>query len=109
MMSHAVYRFTTRLAILLGAVVLAAPGTASAQEWAQKLFSEQSHNFGTVATGSDCWHRIKITNNLRDNLQITGVRTSCSCAMVKQPEQTVLKSLESTYVEIGMDTTRFMR
>ncbi|MGE3317083.1 MAG: DUF1573 domain-containing protein [Planctomycetaceae bacterium] len=104
MMSHAVLRFVFRRFLIVGALALLLPGSLSAQDWAQQLFSEQQHDFGTVATGSECWHRIKITNNLKDPLHISGVRTSCSCAMVRMPEQTLLQSRQSTYLEIGMDT-----
>jgi hypothetical protein len=104
MKSHAVLRSIRLTALLIGALLGGLPGTLSAQEWAQKLFSEQSHDFGTVATGSECVHRIKVTNNLAGDLHISGVRTSCTCAFVKPPEVNLLKSNQSTYIEVGMDT-----
>lgn len=110
MKSYAVFRITLAApTVLVAAMLLSLPVSASAQDWAQGLFSEQSHNFGTVATGAECWHRLKLTNNLTVPVVIGGVRTSCSCAMVREPGQNVLQPGQSTEIEIGMDTHRFMR
>lgn len=88
----------------MAGLILAVPRPAVAQEWAMKMFDEQRHDFGTVATGSDCSHRFKITNLYRDDVHITDVHTSCSCASARMPEKTTLKSRESTYIEVSMNT-----
>ncbi len=109
MISHTLLRRAFQSFLLLGFIGVGIPGQLAAEDWATKMFEEQRHDFGTVATGAECWHRIKITNIYRDDVQILGVRTSCSCAMVKSPEKTTLASRESTWLEFGMDTQRHMR
>jgi len=68
---------------LLGAVVIAAvsllPAEASAQEWAKKMFTVTSHNFGTVAKGSKTEYRFQFRNLYKEDLHVVGVRTSCGC------------------------------
>lgn len=54
-------------------------GTASAQEWAQKMFSVTSHNFGTVAKDSKAEFRFTFRNVYKEDLHVVGVRTSCGC------------------------------
>lgn len=81
--------------------------TASAQEWAQKMFSESSHDFGKVARGADVSHRFKVTNLYKETVHISNVRTTCGCSIPKQPEVTTLKSLESTFIEVELNTRKF--
>lgn len=52
---------------------------AKARDWAQDLFSIKSHNFGTVAVGSDTTFRFPIFNNTNHDIVIGSVRTSCGC------------------------------
>jgi hypothetical protein len=62
---------------LLGAALLAVP--ASGQEWAEKMFSVTSHNFGTVAKGSKTEFRFIYRNLYEEDVQVSSVRTSCGC------------------------------
>ena len=110
MIPHTVIRQIVRSVVFLGVIGFGFPGRLAAQnDWAPKMFDEQRHDFGTVATGAECWHRIKVTNPYKDDVQIAGVRTSCTCAMTKPPEKNRLASHESTFIEVGMDTQRFYR
>ena len=52
---------------LLGAALLAVP--ASGQEWAEKMFSVTSHNFGTVAKGSKTEFRFIYRNLYEEDVQ----------------------------------------
>ncbi|MCA9071695.1 MAG: DUF1573 domain-containing protein [Planctomycetaceae bacterium] len=81
--------------------------TASAQEWARKMFDKTSHDFGKVARGADVSHRFKVTNLYKETVHISNVRTTCGCSIPKQPAVTTLKSLESTYVEVELNTRKF--
>ncbi|MFO1021694.1 MAG: DUF1573 domain-containing protein, partial [Planctomycetales bacterium] len=76
--------------------------------WAQKMLEKQSHDFKVIARGADATYRLKVTNVYQETMNIAGVRTSCGCisAQVLQPQ---LKSTESTYIEIKMDTVRFSK
>ena len=94
------------LAWVLG-LALAVQHTASAQEWAEKMFDETSYDFGKVARGAEVSHRFKITNKYKETVHISNVRTTCGCSIPKQPEQKTLKSLESTYVEVSLNTRKF--
>ncbi len=87
--------------------LLAAQHAAPAQEWAQKMFEETSYDFGKVARGADVSHRFKITNKYKETVHISNVRTTCGCSIPKQPETKTLKSLESTYVEVELNTRKF--
>ena len=64
---------------LLIAVGLVATGQVGAQEWARKMFTVTSHNFGTVAKGSKTEYRFVFRNIYEENLHVVGVRTSCGC------------------------------
>lgn len=81
--------------------------TASAQEWARKMFAEKSHDFGKVARGADVSHRFKVTNLYKETVHISNVRTTCGCSIPKQPEVSTLKSLESTFIEVELNTRKF--
>ncbi len=91
-------------------VLLAWSASTHAQEltWAQKMFKELEHDFGVVARGADVRHRIQIKNIFKETVHISNVRTTCGCAAAS-PERTTLASLEETYVEVTMNTTRFQR
>ncbi len=95
----------------VAAFLIFTPGVQAASqstEWALKMFEEKSHNFGVVARGSDVRHRIKITNIYKETVHIADVKTSCGCTAAK-PSKYTLKSLESAYIEIVMNTVKFTR
>ena len=50
-----------------------------AQDWAQKMFSVTSHNFGTVAKGSKTEFRFIYRNLYEEDVHVQSVRTSCGC------------------------------
>jgi hypothetical protein len=97
---------------VLGLVFLSASwgSESQAQElnWAQKMFEKQSHDFGVVARGADVKHRFKITNLYRDPVHITNIRTTCGCTAAK-PSRNSFNSREEAYIEVTMDTRKFMR
>ena len=85
--------------------------TSQAQEtqqgpWAERMFDRLNQDFGVVASGSTAKARIKITSLWRDDTHIASVRTTCGCSAAK-PGKTTLKSRESTFIEITMDTHKF--
>jgi Protein of unknown function (DUF1573) len=94
--------------VLWALAVLAWHTPAFAQEtrWAERMFSELSHDFGVVARGADVKYRLKITNNLQQPVHIASVTTSCGCTAAR-PESDLLASGESTYVVIVMNTIKF--
>ena len=76
--------------------------------WAQKMFEKQSHDFGTVARGSDVRYRFKVSNLYEEDVHISDVRTTCGCSAAK-PTKYKLPSRDVAYIEVTMNTRRFIR
>ncbi|MEZ6044305.1 MAG: DUF1573 domain-containing protein [Planctomycetaceae bacterium] len=81
---------------------------ASAQElnWAEKMFDEHKHDFGTVARGAEARFRFKFTNNYEETVHISHVKTTCGCTGATPSKDTVMSG-ESAYIEVAMDTNKF--
>ncbi len=95
------------LAGLVGIVIAGSPVWAT--QWAQKMFDETEHNFGTVARAATAEHEFTLTNCYRDDVRITGVRSSCGCTSVRvKDNKRVLKSWESTAVVAHINSDRFL-
>ncbi len=94
------------LAVCCAVLFTAAAARAAEKTWAEKMFDRLDQDFGTVPKGSVAKARIKITSLWRDDTHIADVRTTCGCSAAK-PEKTTLKSNESTYIEITMNTHKF--
>jgi hypothetical protein len=73
----------TRLVLLAAAIALSLCTSASAQwdqhQWAQRLFTEPSHNFGMVARGAAVEHVFSFQNTLATPIVIQSARVSCRC------------------------------
>jgi len=82
-------------------------GPAEAQEWARKMFSVTSHNFGTVAKGSKTEYRFVFRNIYEEDLHVVGVRTSCGCTSPTVTKQT-LKTHETAEVVATFNTRTFL-
>ena len=80
-------------------VVLLAASTLSAQEWAERLFAEKVHDFGSVARGAKAEYVFPITNNLIPDVHIAAVRTSCGCTT---PTVANGKDMLKTYEQGGI-------
>ena len=92
--------------LLLPAFVLsvAASSPVFAQQWAEKMFNKLEHNFGTVARGSDTVYRFEVTNLYKQDMHITGVRSSCGCTTpsIENPD---IKSHEKAYIVARFNTS----
>ncbi len=90
---------------LLFVTLLAAP--ASGQEWAEKMFSVTSHNFGTVAKGSKTEFRFIYRNLYEEDVHVSSVRTSCGCT---QPAITkkLIKTHETGEIVAAFNTRTFL-
>jgi len=91
-----------------GLAVMISTSTAWAQSgtWADQMFEKHEHDFGVVARGADAKYRLVITNKFAPDVRISSVTTSCGCTAAK-PSKETLKSRESAYIEIVMDTKKF--
>lgn len=94
-------------ALALFSSVAVVPATASAQEWAQKMFKVTSHNFGTVAKGSKTEYRFEFRNPYKEDLHVVGVRTSCGCTSPTVTKKD-LKTHESAEVVATFNTRTFL-
>jgi len=108
-MSHTMYRLTLS-AFAVVALATAAPPVHAQQQlnWAEKMFSELKHDFGTVARGADVRHYIVVKNIYKEDIEITNVGTTCGCTAAK-PDKKHLKTHEEARIEVQMNTKKFMR
>lgn len=95
--------------LLLGMVMMVSGGKAQAQDplWANKMFEKLEHDFGKVPTGAELKYRLKIKNVYQQTVRISGVGSNCGCTVGK-PAKDTLASEESTYIDISMDTRKFV-
>jgi hypothetical protein len=79
---------------------------AFAEAWVAKMFSEQSHDFGNVARGSDTVYRFAAKNIYKEDVELVSVRSSCGCTS-PSIEKKVLKTGEIGYVTAVFNTRTF--
>ncbi|MCC6494096.1 MAG: DUF1573 domain-containing protein [Pirellulales bacterium] len=84
-----------------------------AQSWAEKMFKSLDHDFGVVARGADTVYKFEITNIYKQDMTVTGVRSSCGCTSpslegpngpVPEGGSVTLKSHEKAYVVARFNT-----
>lgn len=90
-------------AFALAAGVLSS-GQASAQEWAEKMFSTMEHDFETVARGADTVFKFEVTNIYKQDMTITGVRSSCGCTSPSIEGGPTIKMHGKAYVVARFNT-----
>ena len=79
---------------------------ASAQQWAEKMFSDRNFDFGTVARAGKVEHEFVITNLYKDDIHISSVRSSCGCTQPRISKET-LKSHEKGAIIAAFNTRAF--
>ncbi len=89
---------------ILACLLLAMP--VGAQEWADKMFSTTTHDFGTVAKGSKAEFRFKIKNLYEEDAHIQAVRSSCGCT-TPQITRSELKTFETGEIVAEFNTRDF--
>jgi hypothetical protein len=77
-----------------------------AADWADRLFSERSHDFGNVPSGSLVRHEFVLNNRLDEPIRIAKTHASCGCTRGR-PEVSVVRDGRSTVIEVEMDTRTF--
>ena len=90
-------------------VLLLGTAAASAQGWAEKMFKGGlKHDFGTVPHGAQLKHSFTITNIYNARMQITLVKSGCSCVTATTPKTGGwLAPLESTTIDVVMNARLF--
>ena len=81
-------------------------GVATAQEWANKMFAVQAHDFGTVARGAKAEFDFVVTNIYGEDIHLASVRSSCGCT-TPQITQPLLRPDERGAVRATFNTDRF--
>lgn len=61
------------------ATISLAPAVARADNYADKMFAEKSHDFRIVGRGTTTQHKFDFTNPYNETVHIAAVRTSCGC------------------------------
>jgi hypothetical protein len=82
-------------------------GAAHAAGWADSLFPERAHNFGSVPRGAKVKHSFVLTNRLGEAVTILNLRPSCGCTSGKASASTV-NAGETALIEAQMDTRNFL-
>ena len=77
-------RIATRVfaLVVLTALNVYSPDSLMGQEWARKMLSEFSHDFGEVNKGDMPEYRFKIKNIYKEDMNIAQVFSSCGCTQV---------------------------
>jgi hypothetical protein len=88
-------------------LTLAFTGGTARAGWAERLFSEQGHDFGPVPRGVKVRHSFVLTNQLGEPVSIADVRASCGCTTGRASASLVPPGGTAT-VEAEMDTRNFV-
>jgi hypothetical protein len=89
--------------LALGLLVPGLAGNASAQDWAEKMFSQTSHDFRTVGRGTKCEFHFEFKNPYQEEVHVSTVRTSCGCTTPTLTKKT-LKTHETAAVVATFNT-----
>lgn len=81
--------------------------TAQGAEWADSLFAENTHNFGSVPRGAKVKHDFVMTNRLAEPITILNLRASCGCTSGRTAAS-IVQPGKSAVVEAHMDTRNFV-
>lgn len=97
------YRYGVILAAILGVAT-----TSHASTWADGMFDELSHDFGSVPQGPTLTHYFRIVNNTKTPVHIRDVRVSCGRCSAARALQLYLQPGQETAVMANMFTNEFI-
>ncbi len=100
-------RVLPRLCVAILVVLGVLADSASAQEWARKMFTTTSHDFGTVARGAKSEFRFQFKNLYKEDIHVASVRSSCGCISPKVVTNT-LKTHETGEILAVFNTASFL-
>jgi hypothetical protein len=87
-------------------ILLLATTPVAAKEWAAKMFTVKSHDFGHVARGSKTDFAFEVQNLYEEDVHIADVRTSCGCTTPSITKPT-LKTWEKGSILATFNTRSF--
>jgi hypothetical protein len=91
--------------VFLAAFLLALP--CAAQEWADKMFTTRSYNFGNIARGAKAEYAFELTNLYVEDVHIARVRVTCGCT-TPRIEKEWLKTYEKGAIVAHINSDRFL-
>lgn len=77
-----------------------------AQDWAKDMFSETTHDFGTVARGAKVEYQFIIENKFEEDIRISACYPSCECVNPKLDKRE-LKTWDKAVLTAIVDTKGF--
>ncbi len=96
-----------RILVLVLPWILAIGADAAAQDWAKKMFDITNHDFGIVARGSKQEYAFIVTNIYKEDVHISGVRSSCGCTTPRVTKDRI-KTHEQSEIVIAYNTRSFL-
>jgi hypothetical protein len=78
-----------RFAGTIAALTVAAATTASAEQWADKMFQQRTVDFGAVPRAAKIEHEFLVTNPYKQDVHIASVRSSCGCTQPRVLTETI--------------------
>ncbi len=97
----------SRILLALGLCLGALLPAASAQNWAEKMFEETSHDFRIVGRGAKSEYHFEFTNQYEQDVHVASVRSSCGCTTPSISKDT-LKTHETASVLATFNTSSFI-
>jgi len=97
-----------RLTITAAFLVASSAATASATEWAQKMFAVNQHDFGSVARGAKTEIEFTFRNIYLQDVRVVSVRSSCGCTSSRiKGDQRVFKTHETGVIVAHVNSDKF--
>jgi hypothetical protein len=96
---------TACTAVLFSLALL--PSSASAQEWARKMFKTTEHDFGNVARDATVEFAFELENLYLEDVHIAQVHSTCGCT-TPRIEKELLKTYETGAIIAHVNTDRFL-
>lgn len=97
----------SRLLLAFSLIVPALADNASAEGWADKMFTEKFHDFRIVGRGTKTEYHFEFTNPYQEDVHVKSVSTSCGCTTPSVSTET-LKTHETGAVIAKFNTNSFI-
>jgi hypothetical protein len=88
-------------------LLAALAATVHAQEWAEKMFTVRSYNFGNIARGAKAEYAFELTNLYLEDVHIASVHVTCGCTTARI-EKELLKTYEKGTIIAHINSDRFL-
>lgn len=97
----------SRILLAFGLSLAALVPSVSAQNWAEKMFKETSHDFRIVGRGAKSEYHFEFTNTYEQEVHVASVRSSCGCT-TPTISQNTLKTHETASILATFNTSSFI-